>query len=145
MKLRGIPVVHHGYGTRDKEGFLGDYVGLSFRSKPIMMREWSATPVVFEVRGAALLGRGTIFVPGNSASSAFAAANLRAMVGAEALRAVLADGIPAPQAEAWVLGSVPRIALTAVHVATSATADALNHARFAGMPSVRVSPQLFRV
>lgn len=112
----GIPFVGHGYGGRDKETVLFDYVSLSFAPKPWMMSEWSDDPVLLELELDVLLGDGTLFVPGNSASATFSAASLTSMTGAPATEGLFATGQLAAQAEAWVRVSVPRVGIRAVHV-----------------------------
>lgn len=112
--------VPHGYGSPEKERALAGRVGVAFRVKPLMMREWSTTPVVFELNPEILAGDGTLFVPGNSAASRFATTELSSLRGAAALEnlfvrdRVLADG----QAEAWIKVRVPCVAIRAIHVAT---------------------------
>lgn len=113
----GIPFVGHGYGGRDKEAVLFDYVSLSFAPKPWMMSEWSDDPVLLELELDVLLGDGTLFVPGNSASATFSAPSLTSMTGAPAAEGLFPAGQLAVQAEAWVYSSVPRVGIRAIHVA----------------------------
>ena len=113
----GIPFVGHGYGGRDKEAVLFDYVSLSFAPKPWMMSEWSDDPVLLELELDVLVGDGTLFVPGNSASATFSARSLTSMTGASAAEGLFLAGQLAAQAEAWVYSSVPRVGIRAIHVA----------------------------
>lgn len=114
---RAIPFVGHGYGTLEKEGLLSAYVCISFAPKPWMMQEWSESPVLLELTPEALLGDGTLFIPGNSASGTFSASSLSSMNGMPAAQGLFLSGRVALQAEAWVRGWLPRIGIRAIHVA----------------------------
>lgn len=113
----GIGYVGHGYGGRDKEAVLSDYVSLSFAPKPWMMVEWSDDPVLVELELEAVLGDGTLFIPGNSASGTFSASSLRSMIGAPAAEGLFLTGQLVAQAEAWVRSAVPRVGIRTIHVA----------------------------
>jgi hypothetical protein len=113
--------VRHGYGSVEKEETLAGFVGVAFRVKRQMMREWSTTPVVLELDPEILVGEGTLYVPGNFAASRFSANELQTFTGAEALgRLFVGDRVLVDvQAEAWVKDRVPSIAIRALHVATA--------------------------
>lgn len=112
-----IAFVGHGYGGPDKEAVLFDYVSLSFAPKTWMMSEWSDDPVLLEMAPDVLLGEGTLFIPGNSASRTFSASSLKSMTGLRAAEGLFATGQLAAQAEAWVPSFVPRVGIRAIHVA----------------------------
>jgi hypothetical protein len=132
LHRRGIrDWVPHGYGSPEKERALSGHVGVAFRVKPLMMREWSSTPVVLELdpeilvlstlRGAAALDR--LFVREH----------------------VLADG----QAEAWIKDRIPSAAIRLLHVATPDLAQRLEArlSQWVGetrtVPAVVVSTTMF--
>lgn len=123
---RAVPFVGHGYGSQDKEKLLSGYVCLSFAPKPWMMLEWSDTPVLLELAPDVLLGDGTLFIPGNSASASFSASSLASQTGLPAAEGLFLSGGVAPQAEAWVLASVPRIGIRAIHLPDTALAGAVS-------------------
>jgi hypothetical protein len=152
LHRRGIrDWVQHGYGSPEKERALSGHVGVAFRVKPLMMREWSSTPVVLELEPEILVGEGTVFVPGNSAASRFPASELSTLRGAAALdrlfvrEQVLADG----QAEAWIKDRIPSAAIRSLHVATPDLAQRLEARlqQWIGetrtVPVVVVSPTMF--
>lgn len=115
---RGVPFVPHFYGSREKAALLWGYAALSFYPKFQMMESWSNSPAVFEVATDVLLTSGTLFVPGNSASSDFSATDLKVKTGHSAAMGLLeAEGRgPRHQAEAWIPRRVPRAAITRVFV-----------------------------
>ena len=152
LHRRGIrDWVQHGYGSPEKERALSGHVGVAFRVKPLMMREWSSTPVVLELDPETLVGEGTLFVPGNSAASRFPASELSTLRGTAALdrlfvrEQVLADG----QAEAWIKDRIPSAAIRSLHVATPDLAQRLEARlqQWIGetrtVPVVVVSPTMF--
>jgi hypothetical protein len=140
----GIPFVGHGYGGRDKEAVLFDYVSLSFAPKPWMMSEWSDDPVLLELELDVLLGDGTLFVPGNSASATFSVPSLTSMTGAPAAEGLFLAGQLAAQAEAWVYSSVPRVGIRAIHVADDVLGRlATRNVEAASMRPIVVSPAFF--
>lgn len=143
--------VAHGYGSPDKEMALAGFVGVAFRVKRLMMRDWSTTPVLLELDPEVLVGAGTRFIPGNSASSRFSAVEVPALTGAEALGKLFAGDhvLVDVQAEAWVKDRVPSIAIRALHVATSDLAQPLEaHLReefreTRPIPPIVISPAMF--
>jgi hypothetical protein len=149
LRNAGISVVSHGYGSQEKEAALARYVALTFRPKAMMMKAWSRSPVVLEIDPAVALGTGTLFVPGNSASAAFATHDLVALQGASAFERVWPDGQrdPASQAEVWVRARLPRQAIRRTFVETTSLADRLRArlqvAKPGFTPPIEVRPDLF--
>lgn len=145
---RTIPFVGHGYGNQDKARLLSAYVCLSFAPKPWMMEEWSQSPVLLELVPEVLLGNGTLFVPGNSASAMFSSSSLASMIGLPAAEALFLSGRVVTQAEAWVRASVPRVGIRAIHVADKIMARNVAVALSVDLPKdavrpIRVSPSYF--
>ncbi len=148
LDRRRISYQPHGYGHRDKAEILREYVGLSFRTKPWMMDEKSASPVVIAIDVAALTADGTLFLGGNSASSSFQVENIRRATGPEALAALRFNRRFLPQSEAWVRDRIPPSLIRSLHVRDDALATAVGrviHGSSEGSSRlpVLVSPELF--
>jgi hypothetical protein len=140
---RGIAYVAHGYGSFAKEQALRDFACVSLETKPWMMQTWSESPVVIELHTDVLYGIGTLFIPGNSASSLWDVAQLAALTGQAALASLFHAGRPVSQAEAWIPRLIPRVAIRSLHVPDEALVGRLpGSVREASIP-IRVTPELF--
>jgi hypothetical protein len=149
LRRAGISVVGHNYGSHEKETILTPYVALAFRPKAVMMKAWSRSPVVLEIDPVVVLGAGTLFVPGNSASGTYRPEDLASLQGAAAFGRVWPEGErePASQSEVWVRGRLPRRAIRRAFVETPTLAERLRArvqvAKPGHTPPIEVRPELF--
>lgn len=117
LSRRGIDYVAHGYGSREKEAFLRNYVALSLRSKDRMMADWSTEPIVWGIDPEVLTCPGVLSLPDNSAKSDFAVEKVIGSVGAASYEAAVdAYRSRAGQVEFFVPARIPRMAIRRVFV-----------------------------
>ena len=121
---RGIAFVPHGYGSAEKQRRLSVCVALSLRPKLGMMGVWSENPVVWELDPEVLVGEGSLFIDGNSASADRPADLVLASKGAGAYqRALAALHLPGGQPEILIPNRIPRAAIIRIHVSDEAMAQ----------------------